>query len=88
MAVCKAITQDATLDTAPIQTQFRSLLLKPLSAARDHLLGPIIVILDALDECGDAESRESLVSLLLDEVPKLPPLFRFFITSRPEGIHL
>jgi hypothetical protein len=84
-AISDAITRDAALGTAPILTQFRRLLLEPLNAASDHIIGPITVILDALDECGDAESRESLVSLIVDEFPKLPPNFRFFITSRPES---
>ncbi|KAF7348845.1 WD40 repeat-like protein [Mycena venus] len=56
-----------TLGTAPIRTQFQRLLLDPIAAVQDHLLGPIIIILDALDECGDAESQESLISLLVDE---------------------
>ncbi|KAF7340415.1 WD40 repeat-like protein [Mycena venus] len=84
-AVCNVLTDNMTLGTAPTRTQFQRLLLEPIAAVQDHLLGPIIVILDALDECGDAESREILVSLLLDDVPKLPPVFRFFITSRPES---
>jgi hypothetical protein len=83
-AICGIITDDMTLGTAPIRTQFQRLLLDPMAAVQDHLLGPIIIVLDALDECGDAESRESLISLLINEVPKLPPVFRFFITSRPE----
>ncbi|KAJ6586709.1 quinon protein alcohol dehydrogenase-like superfamily [Mycena sp. CBHHK59/15] len=70
---------------APIQTQFRKLLLEPLSDKHEHIRGPIIVILDALDECGDAESRAALVLLLSNEVPKLPAVFRFFITSRPDS---
>ncbi|KAF7348813.1 WD40 repeat-like protein [Mycena venus] len=84
-AVCNVLTDNMTLGTAPIRTQFQRLLLEPIAAVQEHLLGPIIVILDALDECGDAESREILISLLPDEVPKLPPVFRFFITSRPES---
>ncbi|KAF7366240.1 WD40 repeat-like protein [Mycena venus] len=82
-AVCDAITVDATLITAPIQTQFRRLLLEPLVAARNQIQGPIIIILDALDECGDPDSREGLVSLIVDEFPKLPAVFRFLIASRP-----
>ncbi|KAF7348802.1 WD40 repeat-like protein [Mycena venus] len=84
-AISDALTRDAALGTAPLPTQFRRLLLEPLNAASDHILGPITVILDALDECGDAESRETLVSLIVDEFPKLAPNYRFFITSRPES---
>ncbi|KAF7348840.1 WD40 repeat-like protein [Mycena venus] len=83
--ISEAITSDAALAIAPIQTQFQKLLLEPLNAAGAHVLGPMTVILDALDECRNAESRESLVSLIVDEFPKLPPNFRFFNTSRPES---
>ncbi|KAJ7840984.1 hypothetical protein B0H13DRAFT_2365945 [Mycena leptocephala] len=60
-AISNAIMHDAALAIAPIQTQFQKLLLEPLNVAADNILGPITVILDALDECGNAESRESLV---------------------------
>ncbi|KAJ7455882.1 WD40 repeat-like protein [Mycena latifolia] len=85
LAVYSAISADATLVTAPIRTQFQKLLLEPLVAAQEHIRGPIIIILDALDECGDAESRYSLLSLISAEFPKLPAVFRFLITSRPDS---
>ncbi|KAJ6616366.1 WD40 repeat-like protein [Mycena sp. CBHHK59/15] len=84
-AICDALAQEPTVIMAPIQTQFKKLLLEPLSATQNHIRGPIIVILDALDECGDAQSRAALVFLLSNEVPKLPAVFRFFITSRPDS---
>ncbi|KAJ7328358.1 hypothetical protein DFH08DRAFT_815860 [Mycena albidolilacea] len=84
-AVCKAITEDATIATAPISTQFFKLLLEPLFAAEAHICGPMIIVLDALDECGNPESRRGLLSLIVDEFPKLPLIFRFFITSRPDS---
>ncbi|KAF9067617.1 hypothetical protein BDP27DRAFT_899473 [Rhodocollybia butyracea] len=86
-AICTAIDNDPASIDSPIQTQFQKLLLDPLqiAASQNQIHGPIIVILDALDECGTAESRRSLVSLISDDFPKLPPAFRFFITSRPDS---
>ncbi|EJC99720.1 WD40 repeat-like protein [Fomitiporia mediterranea MF3/22] len=60
------------------------LLMVPLKAARDKVHGPIVIILDALDECGTPGARRSLMELLKDELGKLPPKFQFLITSRPE----
>jgi hypothetical protein len=77
------LTAEPTIVTAPIRSQFKRLLQEPLNAAQGHSLGPIIVILDALDECGDPGSREGLLSLLVEEFPKLPSVFRFLVTSRP-----
>ncbi|KAJ7246869.1 WD40-repeat-containing domain protein [Mycena haematopus] len=84
-AICQVIKDDPLIATAPMRTQVQKLLLGPLAVAQDHILGPIIVVLDALDECGDSNSREGLVSLLAGEFSKLPPVFRFLITSRLES---
>ncbi|KAJ6545575.1 hypothetical protein B0H19DRAFT_1168004 [Mycena capillaripes] len=86
-AICNAITADATYVNAPLRTQFRKLLLDPLLrvAAEDRNRGPIVVVLDALDECGDADSRQALVSLIVDEFHNIPSVFRFLITSRPDS---
>ncbi|KAF8217372.1 hypothetical protein K438DRAFT_1557258 [Mycena galopus ATCC 62051] len=82
-AVCRAIADDLQS-----KTQVKKLLLEPLTAAEGHIIGPIVVILDALDECGDPGSRERLLSVILphvNEFPKLPVIFRFLITSRAES---
>ncbi|KAF9056729.1 WD40-repeat-containing domain protein [Rhodocollybia butyracea] len=84
-AICTAIDSDHALIDSPIHTQFQKLLLEPLTAVHNHIHGPIVVVLDALDECGNAESRRSLVSLISNEFPKLPAAVRFFITSRPDS---
>ncbi|KAJ7096825.1 WD40-repeat-containing domain protein, partial [Mycena epipterygia] len=84
-AICDAITAEPTLVTAPIHTQFQKLLMEPLLAAKNDIRGPVIIILDALDECGTRHSRRGLVSLIANEFPKLPAVFRIFITSRPDS---
>ncbi|KAJ6559418.1 hypothetical protein DFH09DRAFT_1316724 [Mycena vulgaris] len=84
-AICAAIAHSPALVNASIERQFKELLFDPLTAAQDEIPGPIISILDALDECGDPQSRQSLVSLIANDFPKLPQLFRFFITSRPDS---
>ncbi|KAJ7602083.1 hypothetical protein DFH06DRAFT_370997 [Mycena polygramma] len=84
-AVCAALMADPTLPTAHMHTQFHKLLLEPLVAAYEEISGPIIIILDALDECGNLSSRESLVSLIINEFHKIPAIFRFLIASRPDS---
>ncbi|KAF7979693.1 hypothetical protein HWV62_41709 [Athelia sp. TMB] len=84
-AVSAAIDKDPQLVSAPLASQFISLLSEPLSTASSQIEGPIIVILDALDECGDASSRRTLLNLLSSlDFAKLPRQFRFLITSRPD----
>ncbi|KAJ7121439.1 WD40 repeat-like protein [Mycena epipterygia] len=81
-SVAEAIRRNPAIVDAPIRTQFKLLLLDPLTAAEQYMQGPILIILDALDECGDPHSRAMLLSLLATELHKLPCLFRVLITSR------
>lgn len=61
-------------------------MIEPLTSITDiHTQGPIVIVLDALDECGDDKSREVLLSHMVDGFRKLPSAFRIFITSRPES---
>ncbi|KAF9060135.1 WD40-repeat-containing domain protein [Rhodocollybia butyracea] len=85
-AICDAIRNiSGSIDSLGIHIQFQKLLLEPLRAAQNRIHGPIVIVLDALDECGNADTRRTLVSLISDEFPKLPPAVRFFITSRPDS---
>ncbi|KAF7973534.1 hypothetical protein HWV62_14968 [Athelia sp. TMB] len=82
--VALAIEQRPELVSDPFATQFQSLLVEPLVAAAKQIEGPIIIVLDALDECGDAYSRRKLLDILSKDLSGLPPQFRILITSRPE----
>jgi hypothetical protein len=68
--------------TGSVQRQFDELLLKPAQSLQ--VFGPIVIIIDALDECGDASSRETLLSLLAINTSALPGNFRIIVTSRPD----
>ena len=63
-------------------TLFESLILEPLKDL--HIVGPILVIIDALDESGDTTSRTGLHTFLAKNIIRLPSNFRVVITSRPE----
>ena len=71
------------LEATPIERQYTLLLHSPLSNSRNEAAGPIIVIIDALDECGDAKSREELLQILSGLVKF--PNYRFLVTGRPEN---
>jgi hypothetical protein len=68
-----------------IANQFARLIKEPLAQMDRSHPQVIVVILDALDDCGDTESREALLRCLNDEIkkPSLPRWFKFLITSRP-----
>ncbi|EJD05297.1 WD40 repeat-like protein [Fomitiporia mediterranea MF3/22] len=46
--------------------------------------GPVVIVLDALDECGTEKTRRSLMESFWKALPELPKNFRFLITSRKE----
>jgi NACHT domain len=68
--------------TRDYHTLFESLILEPLKDV--HIVGPILVVIDALDESGDTTSRIGLHAFLAENLERLPSNFRVVITSRPE----
>ncbi|KAJ7751510.1 hypothetical protein DFH07DRAFT_525788 [Mycena maculata] len=83
-AICAAVGGNPGITRAPVEMQFDKLLLAPLLSVAIDIRGPIVIILDGLDECGDARSRQSLLSLFSNAFPKLPIIFRILVTSCPE----
>jgi len=64
----------------PLWEQFGDLLLKPFSSVTAlSEEGPIVIVIDALDECTD---NRAVVALLAKETAKLPKNIRVIITSR------
>ena len=68
--------------TRDYETLFQSLILDPLNDL--HIVGPIVVVIDALDESGNATGRAGLHTFLAKNLIRLPSNFRVLITSRPE----
>jgi len=63
-------------------TLFESLILEPLKDL--HIVGPILVVIDALDESGVVTGENGLHTFLAKALSRLPSNFRVLITSRPE----
>jgi len=70
--------------TRDYATLFQSLIVEPLKGL--HIVGPIVVVIDALDESGDATGRIGLHTFLAKNLIELPPNFRVLITSRSEEV--
>ena len=78
-----ALRNKGELISASLDTQFDTFLSIPLHQSKIKSK-PILVVLDALDECGLQNSRRALLQVLEDKLSTLPANFRFLITSRPE----
>ncbi|EJC98397.1 WD40 repeat-like protein [Fomitiporia mediterranea MF3/22] len=55
------------------------------ATTQDAMQGQVVIVLDALDECGTEKSRHSLMQTFRKGLPSLPKNFRFLITSRRES---
>jgi len=76
---------DSTLKTTSSLTrQLQDLLTKPFKTLSG--LGPIALVVDALDEC--AVDRDELIRCLHENIHLFPKNIRFFITSRPSEAQL
>ena len=82
--ISMAVDKNRQFLTTPLHAQFEALLFQPLKEAAATLHGPIVIVIDALDEYGDIDSRKDLLPLIVEQFSQLPPMFRFLITSRPE----
>ncbi|KAF8879999.1 quinon protein alcohol dehydrogenase-like superfamily [Gymnopilus junonius] len=84
VALGKAIKDDTSrrVGARDYRTLFEYLLLRPLKNLR--IVGPVLVIIDALDESGDSIGSNGLHTFLANRLSELPSNFRFLITSRPE----
>ena len=70
--------------TSPLE-QVKRLIIEP--SKHLHVVGPLVIVIDALDESGDSASRKQLmqaITLQFNE-DNLPTNLRFLITTRPEN---
>ncbi|KAF7974593.1 hypothetical protein HWV62_11870 [Athelia sp. TMB] len=73
----------ALRQTTSIAKQLDKFILKPAQAL--DVVGPVVIVIDALDEIGgDAEPRRELLQHLAEGAAKLPSNFRILITARHE----
>jgi hypothetical protein len=69
-------------DELALTQQLERFVLQP--AEHVDVVGPILIIIDAIDESGSYEQRKPLLSTL-SRLGELPTQFRFFVTSRSEN---
>lgn len=87
-----AITLNPRIAQMQLDSQFRDLVRLPLQDAASDTSGggsladegPVVIVIDSLDECGNESNRKQLLNMLARETSQLPPVFRVIITSRSE----
>ncbi|KIM86900.1 hypothetical protein PILCRDRAFT_815342 [Piloderma croceum F 1598] len=68
--------------TLSVTEQFKNFILDPAKALTT--VGPILIVIDAMDESAEEVSRKTLLDVLAKGISDLPSNFRFLITARPE----
>ncbi len=83
-ALGRIIRDNASLrvGTRDYDTLFECLILEPLKDL--HIVGPVLVVIDALDESGDVTGGDGLHKFLAKNLFRLPSNFRVLLTSRLE----
>src|SRR5258708_3588629 len=80
---CQTLTSilenDLGIATAVFDEQFQKLILEPLHHGPPPADSPLIIVINALDEC-DKDASQTLSKLLRASVPELPHCIKFFLT--------
>ena len=83
MSLYNIVKGDRSLRTTGSATkQFENFILEPAKAM--VTVGPILVIIDALDESAEGKSRKDLLDTLAEGISDLPSNFRILVTTHPE----
>ncbi|KAG8758697.1 hypothetical protein FRC11_003232, partial [Ceratobasidium sp. 423] len=82
--VTKAIRANRRLCTAHFDIRYEGLVKDPLQRLKSlSAPAPLIVVVDALDECRDCDSRRQVMRILLN-MSQLVPWLKVIVTARPE----
>ncbi|KIJ48355.1 hypothetical protein M422DRAFT_247686, partial [Sphaerobolus stellatus SS14] len=79
------VIEDPSLrKTDDLEEQFEHLIAQTVKGC--SIIGPILLVIDALDECEEEEQWKKFLKLLTnpEKMKELPSNFRIFITSRPD----
>jgi hypothetical protein len=84
--ICRAVSSDRDIRERLVVKQAKLLFADALQSSTRPPPLPLVIVLDALDECDKENGREGgdLIPVLLHSLDKLPFSVKVFITSRPE----
>lgn len=87
-SVCRTIASNPLIFSSPLHRQINDILLQPHITNKSSLEGPMLIVIDGLDECIDADAQQtiilSFISSLLSLSTKITP-HKLLIVSRPES---
>jgi len=83
--ICEAIANHNNIASQALRDQWNHLVFRPLSRLdADSIPSPLILVVDALDECEDQKDIQLILQLLTEAKTLKAVQLRVFTTSRPE----
>jgi NACHT domain len=83
--ICEAIAKNTDIGTRVLSEQWELLVIGPLTKAEaDSLQSPLLLVIDALDECEDERDVTFILKLLASASTITAIQLRVLVTSRPE----
>ena len=83
-AISRVAAANENIAGMPLDFQFEQLLSANALKSVEWSGGPIVLIIDALDECGSEADRKILLQVLSKGFSRLPSFIRIMVVSRPE----
>ena len=83
-ALSRLVKDNSKITLMPLEYQFEKLLINTLKSVQ-WCRGPIVLIIDALDECGREDDRRDLMQALSKGFSDLPSYIRIMVVSRQES---
>ena len=82
--ISRIVAKNENIAEMPLEFQFSNLLSASALESVEWPGGPIVLIIDALDECGSEADRKILLRVLSKGFSDLPSFIRVIVVSRPE----
>ena len=83
-AISRILENMENIAEMPLEFQFKKLLSASTLGSVEWSGGPIVLIIDALDECENKANRKILMQVLTKGFSDLPSFIRIMVISRPE----
>jgi hypothetical protein len=78
----QAFRTHGAMNSYSLREQFEKFIVEPMNAV--PFVGPVLIVVDALDECGVESERKEVLEAIAKEFPKLPSFIKVLLTSRNE----
>lgn len=83
-AITAAIQKDPDILEKHLRSQFQQLIVEPIRMLESPISSPMVVVVDAIDECEDEDLGMEIITLIASAQKNTMLPLQFLFTSRPE----